>query len=69
MRPDDIASMTACNLGKALHNREVKAVDVAQVFVDRAKNQSSPVYLQITESRAMAEAEAADKRLDAKAPL
>ena len=69
MRPDDIASMTACNLGKALHYREVKAVDVAQVFVDRAKNQSSPVYLQITESRAMAEAEAADKRLDAKAPL
>jgi aspartyl-tRNA(Asn)/glutamyl-tRNA(Gln) amidotransferase subunit A len=69
MRPDDIAIMTACDLGVALQNREVKAVDVAEVFLERARNQSSPIYLQLTESRAMAEAEAADKRLDAKAPL
>ena len=69
MRPDDIAIMTGCDLGVALQNREVKAVDVAEVFLERARNQSSPIYLQLTESRAMAEAEAADKRLDAKAPL
>ena len=69
MRPDDIISMTACDLGKALHHRDVKAADVAGVFLDRAKNQSSPVFIKLTESRAMAEAEAADKRLDANAPL
>ncbi len=62
--------MTALALGKALQKRAMcKAVDVAGACLDAGQNQTSPVYIKLTEARAIAEAEAADKRLDAGAPL
>lgn len=68
MQTNDIISLSAVDLGVALQRRDVRAVDVAKAFLDRANNQSSPVFINVTEGRAMAEAEAADKRLDAGQP-
>lgn len=69
MTDASLLSMTAVTLGKALQKRDVRAVDVAGACLDAGRNQTSPVYIKLTEARAMAEAEAADKRLDAGAPL
>ena len=60
-----LLSMTALELGDALQKRELRAVDIAAACLDAGRNQASPIYITLTEQRARAEAEAADKRYDA----
>jgi aspartyl-tRNA(Asn)/glutamyl-tRNA(Gln) amidotransferase subunit A len=65
----DILSMTALELSDALQKRALKSVDIAAACLDAGRNQTSPVYIKLTEQRAMEEAKAADARLDAGQPL
>ena len=65
----DILSMTALELSDDLQKRALKSVDIAAACLDAGRNQTSPVYIKLTEQRAMEEAKAADARLDAGQPL
>lgn len=69
MEAEKVYSMSAVDLGTALRRRELHAVDVTELFLQRAKTQSSPIYIHLTETRAFSEAKASDARLEAKRPL
>ena len=61
----DILSMTALELSDDLQKRALKSVDIAAACLDAGRNQTSPVYIKLTEQRAMEEAKAAEENEEA----
>lgn len=69
MTDTSFLAMTALEMSAALQKRDLRSVDITASCLEAGRNQNSPVYIKLTEQRAIAEAEAADKRLDAGRPL
>ncbi len=69
MNEADIFSMTATDLHKAFKEESLSPIEVAEICLEKASKQTSPVYLKITEERALREARASTKRWEAKTPL
>ncbi|MBJ3763139.1 amidase [Maribius pontilimi] len=61
---DDILSATACDLGRAIGAGDLDPVTVTESYLDAAKSHplSARIYARLTETRALAEAEAAASR-------
>ena len=68
MKINDIFSMNALQLSKDLEG-SISPSEVTELCLERAVEQSSPVYIKITEERALSEARASTKRWKAKSPI
>lgn len=65
MTPAALADQSASKIGRRLAADRGGAVALTELFLDRIAAQTSPVFLTVTRDRALAEAEAADRRLAA----
>jgi len=66
---DKLQHASAAEIGRLLATHKGGAVQVARYFLSRIENQSSAVFLSVTQDRAFAEARDADERLAAGRPL
>lgn len=66
---DDLHEASGAQIGRMLSANKGGAVAVAEYFLDRIAAQTSPVFLTMTQDRALAQARAADERLAASAAL
>jgi len=66
---DSLQHASAAEIGRLLATHKGGAVQVAEHFLSRIENQTSPVFLNVTQDRALAEARSADERLAAGRPL
>ncbi|EAR50105.1 amidase family protein [Oceanicola granulosus HTCC2516] len=67
--PAAFADATATDIAAALRARRLRATDLAEALLERIDAHPEPVFLTVTRARALAEARAADDRLDAGRPL
>ena len=61
--------MNALQLSGGFREGSISPIEVTELFLERAFEQSSPVYIKITDERALCEAHASTKRWQAKSPV
>jgi aspartyl-tRNA(Asn)/glutamyl-tRNA(Gln) amidotransferase subunit A len=66
---DSLQHASAAEIGRLLATHKGGAVQVAEHFLSRIEEQTSAVFLNVTQDRALAEARSADERLAAGRPL
>lgn len=66
---DSLQHASAAEIGRLLAAHKGGAVQVAEYFLSRIERQTSAVFLEVTQERALAEAGSADERLAAGRPL
>ena len=66
---DSLQHASAAEIGRLLATYKGGAVQVAEHFLSRIEEQTSAVFLNVTQDRALAEARSADERLAAGRPL
>ena len=66
---NDIFSMNALQLSQGFMEGSISPIEVTELCLERAFEQSSPVYIKITNERALSEARASAKRWEAKSPI
>ena len=69
MKINDIFSMNALQLSQRFKEGSTTPIEVTELCLERAFEQSSPVYIKITDERALSEARASTKRWEAKSPI
>ena len=69
MMDSEVLSMTALEVSQAFEEGVISPLKVAELCLDKAVSQSSPIFLKITEERALREASASTNRWKNNSPL
>ena len=69
MNAADMFPMTTLDLRKAFEEGSLSPIEVAESCLEKAFKQTSPIYLKVTEERALREARASTRRWEANSPL
>ena len=69
MKNVNIFSMNALQLSQRFREGSTTPIEVTELCLERAFEQSSPVYIKITDERALSEARASTKRWEPKSPI
>ena len=69
MKNVNIFSMNALQISREFMEGSVSPLEVTELCLEKAFEQSSPIYIKITQERALSEARASTKRWEIKSPL